>query len=100
MPESVGLLQISMMAMVSHCSQHSLQQSTASITIRAKFAVQSCQSPIGSVAKAVVCNASDPGSSPLLSNRSFFSIPGKNKFQKIADSAPLAHARGVIGPRA
>ena len=57
MPESVGFLQISLMVMVSHCSQHSLQQSTV---IRAKFEVQSCLSPIGSVAKAMVCNASDP----------------------------------------
>ena len=92
MPESVGLLQISMMAMVSHCSH----------SIRAKFAVQSCQSPIGSVAKAVACNASDPGSSPLLSNRSFFpEFPFPVKIiSKFADSAPFAHAREVIGPRA
>ena len=56
--------------MVSHCSQHSLQQSACSI--RAK--VQSSQSPIGSMEKAVVYNASDPGSSPLLSKRVFFSL--------------------------
>ena len=79
MPEFFGFLQISLMANVS-------LQSTLTATVnsrRAKFEVQSCQSPIGSVAKALVCNASDPGSSPLLSKRSFFSrvfFPGKNQF--------------------
>ena len=79
MPEPVGFLtDISDALAAMHCSQHSLQQSTV------KFEVQSCQSPIGSVARAVVCNASDPGSSPLLSNRSFFSrvsFPGKMNFK-------------------
>ena len=76
---------MAMMAMVStvvntHCS-------IAVNSIRAKFEVQSCQSPIGSVAKAVVCNASDPGSSPLQSTRDLFfsrvSFPGKNEFRKL-----------------
>ena len=51
----------------------------------------------------MVCNASDPVFESTPEQEIFFSrvsFPGKSKFQKIADSAPFVHARGVISPRA